>query len=131
MGVIAHISGNHEIEHLQLRTVFRPSSTDVAIKFIIASMAKTYWKKDIAMANRKGFRIPVRSGRRKRSTGFSNWRKRDEQVTGAPMDSSSDSKGLREESSAISAIVGPNLARMVGVRPSKTEAAAMFALDDS
>ena len=47
------------------------------------------------------------------------------------MDSSSDSKGRREESSAISAIVGPKLARMVGVRPSNTEAAAMFALDDS
>lgn len=42
------------------------------------------------------------------------------------MDSSNDSKGLREESSAISAIAGPMVARMVGVRPSNTVAAAMF-----
>lgn len=38
------------------------------------------------------------------------------------MDSSSDSKGLPEESSAISAIVGPTLAKIVGVRPSNTVA---------
>jgi hypothetical protein len=47
------------------------------------------------------------------------------------MDSSSDSRGLREESSAISAMVGPKVPRKVGMRPSNTEAAAMLALVDS
>jgi hypothetical protein len=81
-GVMAHMRGNHETEHLQPTTVFRPSSSDAVIKFMIARMAKTYWKNDIVIANRRGtresFRILDRSGRRKRWTGSSNSRKRDE-----------------------------------------------------
>jgi hypothetical protein len=47
------------------------------------------------------------------------------------MDSSSDSKGLLEDSSAISPIEGAKYVKIVGVRPSSTAAAAMFALLDS
>lgn len=63
--------------------------------------------------------------------GSSKARNRAGKAAGAPIDSNSDNKGLREESSATSAIAGPTVPRMVGVRPSNTLAAAMFALFDS
>lgn len=58
--------------------------------------------------------------------GLSNLRKRVGKAAGAPIDRSSESKGLCEERSAISATSGPNWARIEGVRPSNTVAAAKF-----
>lgn len=81
MGFMAHARDNHEIKHFQLTTAFRPNSSDVVIKFVIAKMAKMHWKKDIAAVNREGtretFRILDLCWRDRRCTGSSNRRKRD------------------------------------------------------